>query len=260
MAKIRRVDFWPTDWLEGTVSLTHFERSVYITVIAAQYASGGPVHIDHVRKLCSGRGFRQGLAGLIDRGKVTRKGEMLSNYRADKELIKSISRADTARINGEKGGRPNGLQKPGGSPSRAGIKQQTTNSLDSDSDESAAQPRPDPVKALWDSAVELLTGASVKNPRPLIGSWRREFGDAAVMNALNRAESESASDPVRFVIGCLKHSKAANGKRQPSPVEKLYEGGYRAALAWEERQRARNPAAEPLLDGGRSTRDTASSD
>ena len=43
------------------------------------------------------------------------------------------------------------------------------------------------------------------------------------------------------------HGRAQTDQKK-SPVEKLYEGGYRAALAWEKRERARLALDEPLLD------------
>jgi hypothetical protein len=43
---------------------------------------------------------------------------------------------------------------------------------------------------------------------------------------------------------------APNGHAKLSPVEKLYLGAQRAAYAVAERERAREQAAKPLLDGG----------
>jgi hypothetical protein len=51
----------------------------------------------------------------------------------------------------------------------------------------------------------------------------------------------------------------SNGKSQ-SAGEKLLEGGYRAALAWEERERTRRETDEPLLDIGRPDSDAPGSD
>jgi hypothetical protein len=113
--KIRHVDFYPTDWLEGTISLSHIERSVYITICAAIYAQGGPVEISHVRKLCAGRGFEQGLGGLIAKGKATRVGTLLRQERCIKEVERAQERVAVARMNGSKGSRNvKDLAKPPG--------------------------------------------------------------------------------------------------------------------------------------------------
>jgi hypothetical protein len=118
--KIRRVDFYPTDWLEGTISLTHLERSIYITICAAIYAQGGPVETSHVRKLCTGRGFARGLAGLVAKGKVSREVTLLCNERCMKEVTKATLRVHEGRTNGGTGGRHiKDLTKPSGSKLRA---------------------------------------------------------------------------------------------------------------------------------------------
>jgi hypothetical protein len=113
--KVRRVDFYPTEWLEGTISLSHLERSVYITICAAIFAHGGAVETSHVHKLCAGKGFQKGLAGLVAKGKVIQEGTLLGQLRALKEVGLATVRVHEARKNGAKGGRPKkGLAKPNG--------------------------------------------------------------------------------------------------------------------------------------------------
>jgi hypothetical protein len=125
--KVRRIDFYPVDWLEGTVSLTHVERSVYITVCAAIYAQGGPVETAHVLKLCPGRWSKQGLEGLIAKGKVTLEGTHVVQSRCVYELGRASDRVQSARVNGSAGGRPiNDLGKPNGLRSTRVTRVQTT--------------------------------------------------------------------------------------------------------------------------------------
>jgi hypothetical protein len=132
--KVRRVDFYPTEWLEGTVGLTHLERSVYITVCAAIYANGGPVEAGHARQLCPGRDFNKGLAGLVAKGKVTRDGNVIMQRRCAIECVKATRRIREARANGATGGRPiNGLAKPNGSANKKANLQPTNHKKDSSS-------------------------------------------------------------------------------------------------------------------------------
>jgi hypothetical protein len=93
--KIRRVDFYPDDWLGGTAILTHEERSVYITVCACIYSRGGPVEIRHVRKFCPGHGFKRAFDGLIAKGKITRneRGEV-DQKRCATELLRASKRTE----------------------------------------------------------------------------------------------------------------------------------------------------------------------
>jgi hypothetical protein len=97
--KIRRVDFYPVDWLEGTIGLSHEERSVYITVIAAIYAVGGPVELKHVRKFCPGHHFKRGLDGLVAKGKIDLTGaeNKVTQKQAEIELKVARQRTEQAR-------------------------------------------------------------------------------------------------------------------------------------------------------------------
>jgi uncharacterized protein YdaU (DUF1376 family) len=81
----------------------------------------------------------------------------------------------------------------------------------------------DPVKALWSRGLKLLLDAGVpeKQARGLMGKWRREFGDAAVMVAIAAAENELATEPISFISACLANSRAAkesngNGRHPPN--------------------------------------------
>ena len=120
-----------------------------------------------------------------------------------------------ASENGAKGGRPpkdnNGLAKPIGlSPDNQDEKLSlttttNTNSVSSD-DETAA---PDPIKALFDRGVSILTNAGAKDAaaRSLIGKWRKEFGVAAVLEAISVAENELPSEPIGFLTQCLARTR-----------------------------------------------------
>jgi hypothetical protein len=68
-----------------------------------------------------------------------------------------------------------------------------------------AEPTPaavDPIKALFDRGVLLLTTAGSKPDaaRSLLGKLRKEHGDIAVMAALDRADAERPSDPVPWLL------------------------------------------------------------
>jgi hypothetical protein len=116
--KVHHIDFYAADWLEGTISLTHIERSVYITICAAIWAHGGPVEVKHVLRLCPGNGFKKALAALIAKEKVLQDNNevaLLSQSRAMTELRVAADRLESAWQNGAKGGRPiNDLAKPPG--------------------------------------------------------------------------------------------------------------------------------------------------
>lgn len=71
----------------------------------------------------------------------------------------------------------------------------------------------DPVKIMFDSGIELLTGAgkSVGNARSILGKWRKAHGTSAVIEALGKAQREGAIDPVSFIEGTFKYKAKSGG-------------------------------------------------
>ncbi|MEL6646641.1 MAG: hypothetical protein AAFQ05_02860 [Pseudomonadota bacterium] len=67
----------------------------------------------------------------------------------------------------------------------------------------------DPSKIIFSQGLALLTsaGKSEGAARGLLGRWKRDHGDGAVIEALGRAQREGAIDPVSFIEGCFRFSK-----------------------------------------------------
>jgi hypothetical protein len=82
----------------------------------------------------------------------------------------------------------------------------------------AAPPAPPPAgpidlkAAVFGSGVALLVklGTEERNARSMLGRWRRDHGDGAVLDALSAAQAESPSDPIAWLTRTL---GARNGKR-----------------------------------------------
>ena len=73
--KPRRTDFYPDDWLAGTLELTLEEEGAYIRICALIYSKGGPIP-DNARWLAgmcrvSTRRWRPLRDSLIAKGKIT---------------------------------------------------------------------------------------------------------------------------------------------------------------------------------------------
>lgn len=66
---------------------------------------------------------------------------------------------------------------------------------------SGGKPPEDPVKLLFDAGVELLTTSGCKEPnaRSMIGKWRKDCGDSAVMAAIVEARKLSVSEPLSWL-------------------------------------------------------------
>ncbi len=246
--KVRRVDWYADEWLAGTAMLDAAERGVYVTICSLIYSKGGSITRD--KKLaaicgCHGNAFNRIIARLSAAGKIIEKDSEISVKRCEKELEKARIRLGNSKENGQKGGRPpnknNKIAKPAGSAdeklTRASFNHQPTTIEDSEANASAVETSSpaDPVKDLWDRGLKLLINAGVQatKARPLIGKWRREFGDAAVMAAIAAAETEVASEPIGFLSACLANSRAANGVnglgRKTAATER-FERGRQATL------------------------------
>lgn len=76
--------------------------------------------------------------------------------------------------------------------------------------------RPIDLKAeIWRRGKRFLGKHGVPEPRagPMIGRWRRDHGDGAVLDALTKAEAEAASEVIPFIEACLK-GKSRHGQQR----------------------------------------------
>jgi hypothetical protein len=64
----------------------------------------------------------------------------------------------------------------------------------------------DPTKLLFDAGKVLLIGGGVKPAQAgaMLGKWRRDHGDEALLAALGKCKREGAIDPAAFIAGCLR--------------------------------------------------------
>lgn len=109
---------------------------------------------------------------------------------------------------------------------------------DSSSEAKASAPmapavRPlDLKKAFWETGRAFLEANGVPRQRTggLLGKWRRDFGEPAVVEAMARAEAECPSEVVEFIEGCLRaqNGKRANPNGRQSPHDTLVAGFGRA--------------------------------
>jgi len=70
----------------------------------------------------------------------------------------------------------------------------------------------DPAKVAFDSGIALLgrSGTTAAKARQIVGMWRRDHGDEALIAALGRAQRESAIDPVAFINGIFRQRKSSD--------------------------------------------------
>ena len=99
----------PAAWDFGTANLSLEEEAAYLRIVNAMHKHKGPVP-DNDRVLsgmfrCSTRKARSLLNALIDAGKLTIEGGMISNFRAASDLVHRGFVSSSMSENGAKGGR-----------------------------------------------------------------------------------------------------------------------------------------------------------
>lgn len=139
-AKVRHIDWYPDEWLGGTIGLNNDARGLYITACCLIYSAGGPITREHLRAACRdhGHAFNRQYATLIEAGKLIENDGQITNKRSINELQKAQKRTAKAQQNGGKGGRPtkenNEIGKPDGFPEeKTNYQPPTTNQEEKDS-------------------------------------------------------------------------------------------------------------------------------
>jgi uncharacterized protein YdaU (DUF1376 family) len=262
--KVRRVDFYPDDWLVGTAMLDDAERGVYISACALIYSQGGPVGIDHLRAICRGHGltFNRCLKRLTTLGKLTEKDGRIDQERCENELRRAEERLENAVRNGRKGGRPpkeiNDLEKPDGyKPQKTNIQQTTDNNIKKES-LSIERPKKHTPKPSMD-----VDAWQPGDAHRLMAHELGMLGEIDAESDQYRCWLRNAKRPHKDLNAGFRNWLREAARRKPqvrngnghaklSPADKLFLGAARAAEAFGERERARLAAAEPLLDCGRS--------
>jgi len=94
---------YPRDFFDGTNGMTFELKGAYAILLDLIYMCGGELY-DEPRFIaghmnCSVRAWGNYRAALIERGKIKVEGGIISNFRADKELIIQRSFQDKQRIN-----------------------------------------------------------------------------------------------------------------------------------------------------------------
>jgi uncharacterized protein YdaU (DUF1376 family) len=101
MSELPWFQFFPSDWLGGTRTLTVVETGVYITLIATMYDRGHPLTDtpDRLARLCGAtlRQFVGALKTLETSGKILRSEDGLWNERVDLECKKRLQKSEKAK-------------------------------------------------------------------------------------------------------------------------------------------------------------------
>lgn len=122
MSKSPWVKWFPGDFLNGVVELEPNELAAYVIVLNLIYDQGGPIKadIERLAKRCRMRptSFRKAIDELVEAGKLTLEGGLLSNRRAEKlietrEKVSEKSAESSNRRWKNQGGNSNKNNAPG---------------------------------------------------------------------------------------------------------------------------------------------------
>lgn len=174
-----------------------------------------------------------------------KRGGNLHLKRCDAELDRQDSKIKNLSEIGRKGAEarhnknkdlPSGGKPPAEAAAPAQAVQDVDVELDVDKDSGAKAPaeRPLDLKAhLFKIGKAFLTkhGITERNAGSLLGKWRRDHGDGAVIDALGRADAEGCSDPISFITAILRGSNASSnqGGRPGQSGNRKGSGGILAA-------------------------------
>lgn len=239
--KIRRVDFYPDEFVTGVMGMGAEHIGAYWVVCSLMYAEGGPIDADDRRIMAcanlTSRRWNTLKNDLIAAGKLTEVDAKLINPRVERELNKAQGRINLAQTHGQKGGRPrkenNGLAKPDGFPSEKLTTNQqppTNNHIDKD-------------KAAHSTATEGARAAGLTDPATLLiqafdagladaGDGSRRGWPAATdrTTAQRLAKAGATPELVRSVAVSLAARQAAQNRSPPSTM-KFAEAAILDALA-----------------------------
>lgn len=221
--------FYPADFMNGVRGLTPQEVGVYTMLLCRIYEESGPVEMN-IMRLSTYCGMREKtFAAVLDKlialGKFQVADGHIINPRAAKEIQK---RADGLKI-ASKAGKASAEKKQQKQRSDATPVERPFNHTDTDTDKSIpeanasgreaspAEPDEDFSKQLFDRAVAFLGrhGVLERHARGIVGKWRRDHTDAAILDAFTACSRAGAIDPVPWIAARLGASERASASVIP---------------------------------------------
>lgn len=222
---------WIADYLADTTHLTTAQHGAYLLLLMAYWRKGGPLPDNPARlaaianmSAAEWRKARPVLAEFfqIEAGEWRQK-------RADAEIERANAIHKRKAEAGAKGAKTRWqkdstaiaqpLAKPLAEPIANGSLQDGISPSPSESKKGsevvrttsgAGAPRLD--EQIWGVGLAYLESNGVKNARSLLGKWRRDHTEAALLGALMDAQKCAVSEPVAWITKALGKAKRTNGE------------------------------------------------
>lgn len=212
------------DFIHGTMMLTLEEKGAYSLCLDLIYDRAGPIPDDArwLSGVCgvSMRRWNSIRARLVSLGKLIAEDGHLINSRARFEIVSAEKFARNQAEAGAKGGRKRAENdakvKENSDVGQASLKltRALNETIEDDRipvDKSTGVI--DPAKVMFDAGRALLSEAGVPASKQgaLLGKWRRDNGDEALIAAIGKAKREGAVDPISFIEGCFRARRVNGG-------------------------------------------------
>jgi uncharacterized protein YdaU (DUF1376 family) len=215
----------PAKWDFGTAELSLEEEAAYLRIINAIHKHEGPVP-NNDRVLAglfrvSTRKARALVSALEVAGKITIENGQIWNDRARSDLVQrgftSTSRAESGANGGRKRAENAAKALKENYPPQAIASSREEKRREEYSEANASGEIADPVKKVFDTAVEILgkCGLSETRARQMVGKWRKAHPgrDGEIVTAIIDCGKAGAVDPIPWVEARLRPSS------QPSVAE-----------------------------------------
>lgn len=218
------------DYQRDTGHLSLVEHGAYRLMLDTHYATEKPLPADRAalcRLLRAISPEEQAAVESVLEQFWQETGDGYTNERAMKEITKASTQAETNRRIAEEREAKRKKTKSKDEPETNRSTNRSTNDEPNQTPDtregsvpSERAPPIDPVKALFDQCVGLLTesGVTEKQARSLTGKWRKDYGDVATARAVRLASAEAATEPVAYIEATLKRG-GKNGKRSAAEQE-----------------------------------------
>lgn len=209
---------YPRDFVDGTAGMPFELKGAYAILLDLIYMQNGslPDDVRYISGLlgCSVRAWKTYREALLLAGKITTQNGMISNFRADKELVISGSFQAKQRENGRRSNKNKDLSEPVAEPK--------VNHTDTDTEEEK----------------EIPNGISKKKGSRLPADWRlpKAWGDWALAEKLPEADIRAEADKFRDYWHGESGSRAVKTDWQA-----VWRNWVRKAVA--DRRRFQRPAA-----------------
>lgn len=229
------------DYAAATSHLSFIEDAAYHRCLRRYYQDERALPLD-VAAVCRLVGARtkeeRAAVGNVLEEFFVLEGDGWHQRRADREIEVYHAKAEAARENGTKGGRPPNRRKT--KPVIPPVQSEKLTTPHSPSSEAKASDA-DTASVVFGQGLAWLvksTGKPDAHCRSQLGKWRKEIGDEGLIAVLGRGQREAPIDAMSW----LEKAIAAHGKSGGrKPWEKPPADNLPAGEPWEQRMRGYKP-------------------